>query len=529
MELHLSFPIATTICITFLVFLFQILLQKKANTSKIKSPPQAKGAWPIIGHLHLLSGSALPHMVLSTLADRCGPIFTIKLGVHQALVVSDTEMAKECFTTNDKAFAGRPKSLVSVIMGYNYAMFPLSPYGDYYRQVSKMVKVELFSQRRVEMLKHVRVSEVRAFMKDVNDACVRNKEVVGSGTVQVEMREFFANLVLNIITRSISGTRFSPGGEEAVKIHTVVRKFFEFLGTFVVSDYIPYLKFLDLGGHVKGMKLAAKEMDEVIDGWLKEHKKRREFKEQNEGRQDFMDTLISIVEGASKDEFPGYDHDTIIRSTSLVIITAGFDSTAVTLTWAIVLLLNNPETLKLAQEELDLHVGKERMVDESDIKHLVYLPAIIKETLRLYPPAPISITRESTDDCIVGGYTVPKGTLLIPNLWKLHRDPNVWSDLDQFQPERFLTDKKGIGIDVKGQHFELLPFGSGRRMCVGTSFALQSLHITLASLIQGFELAKPSKELIETSEIYRLTNHKASPLQVLLSPRLSSNMYHVDT
>ncbi|KAJ0818756.1 putative cytochrome P450 [Helianthus annuus] len=522
MELHLSLTIAT-LSVILLIFLFQILFQKGAKINQNQNPPQAKGAWPIIGHLHLLGGSALPHRIFSDLADTYGPVFTIKLGVRQALVVSDAEMAKQCFTTNDKAFASRPTSLLSVIMGYDYAMFALSPYGEYWRQVRKLATVELLSQRRVEMLKHVRVSEVRTFMKDTYEACLRNKEVEDSDTVKVEMREFFANLVFNIITRTIAGKRFSPGDEEAVEIHAVVKKFFEFLGTFVVSDFIPSLKFMDLGGHVKRMKLVAKEMDDIIERWLNEHKQRRES---NEVKQDFMDILISIVEAASKDEFPGYDRDTVIRSTSLVIITAGFDSTAVTLTWAIVLLLNNPETLKRAQEELDLHVGRKRLVDESDIKNLVYLQAIIKETLRLYPPAPISLLHQSTEDCVVGGYTVPKDTLLIANLWKLHRDPNVWSDPYKFRPERFLTDKKDI--DLKGQHYELLPFGSGRRMCPGVSFALQSLHLTLASLIQGFELAKSSDGPVDTSEIFRLTNNKASPLDVLLRPRLSSDVYRVD-
>ncbi|KAF5792398.1 putative cytochrome P450 [Helianthus annuus] len=522
MDLHLSLTIAT-FSVILLIFLFQILFQKRAKISQNQNPPQAKGAWPIIGHLHLLGGSVLPHRIFSDLADTYGPVFTIKLGVRQALVVSDAEMAKQCFTTNDKAFASRPTSLLSVIMGYDYAMFALSPYGEYWRQVRKLATVELLSQRRVEMLKHVRVSEVRTFMKDTYEAFLRNKEVEDSDTVKVEMREFFANLVFNIITRTIAGKRFSPGDEEAVEIHTVVKKFFEFLGTFVVSDFIPSLKFMDLGGHVKRMKLVAKEMDDIIERWLNEHKQRRES---NEVKQDFMDILISIVEAASKDEFPGYDRDTVIRSTSLVIITAGFDSTAVTLTWAIVLLLNNPETLKRAQEELDLHVGRKRLVDESDIKNLVYLQAIIKETLRLYPPAPISLLHQSTEDCVVGGYTVPKDTLLIANLWKLHRDPNVWSDPYKFRPERFLTDKKDI--DLKGQHYELLPFGSGRRMCPGVSFALQSLHLTLASLIQGFELAKSSDGPVDTSDIFRLTNNKASPLDVLLRPRLSSDVYRVD-
>jgi len=522
MELHLSLPLAT-VSVILLVFLFQILFQKRAKTSTNKNPPQAKGAWPLIGHLHLLGRDALPHRVLSDMADTHGPVYTIKLGVHQALVVSNAEIAKECFTTNDKALASRPKSLVSEIMGYNYSMFPLSEYGEYWRQLRKLSTVELLSQRRVEMLKFVRVSEVRMLMKDTYDAWVRNKEVARSNTVKVEMREVFFSLVLNIITRTIAGKRFSSGDAEADEILAVVKKFFEYLGTFVVSDFLPYLKFLDLGGQAKGMTIAAKEMDDIIERWLKEHKNKRES---NDEKKDFMDILIPIIESASKDDFSGFDHDTVIKSTSLVMITAGFDSTAVTLTWAIVLLLNNPETLKKAQEELDRHVGRERLVDESDIEHLDYLQAIIKETLRLYPPAPISLNHESREDCIVGGYTVPKGTVFIAHLWKIHRDPSVWSNPDEFRPERFLTDKKDV--DLKGQHYEFIPFASGRRICPGIYFALNTLHLTLASLIQGFELAKSSDGPVDTSEIFRLTNNKATPLEVLFTPRLSNDIYHVD-
>ncbi|KAL8230884.1 hypothetical protein R6Q57_000662 [Mikania cordata] len=520
MELDLSFLIATTASIIFLTFLYQILIQKTSHNSN--PPPHAKGEWPIIGHLHLLGGSALPHRVFGNLADKYGPIFTIKLGVHQAVIVNDAELAKSCFTTNDKAFASRPKSLLSVIMGYNYAMFPLSPYGDFYRKMSKMAKVELLSQRRVEKIRDIRVSEVRTFMKDMNEACMRNE----TKTVKVEMREFFANLVLNIICRSVAGKRFTPGEEEANRVHDVVTKFFEYLGTFVVSDFMPYLKFLDLGGHVKGMKLVAKGMDDIIEDWLHEHKKRRQLGEQNEANHDYMDALISIIESASEDEYPGYDNDTLVKASSLVMITAGFDSTAVALAWTITLLLNNPDKLKLAQEEMDLHVGRDRLVEESDIKNLVYLQAIIKESLRIHPPAPVAITRQSREDCVIGGYMIPEGTLFIPNIWKIHHNPAVWTEPDRFLPERFLTDKKGM--DVKGQHFDLLPFGSGRRMCLGASFAQNSMQSTLAGLIQGFDLSKISNEPIDTEEKFQLTNHKKNPLEVLVTPRLASHVYHAD-
>ncbi|GKE04462.1 cytochrome P450 CYP82D47-like protein, partial [Tanacetum coccineum] len=125
------------------------------------------------------------------------------------------------------------------------------------------------------------------------------------------------------------------------------------------------------------------------------------------------------------------------------------------------------------------HIGRERPMDESDLKNLVYLEAIIKETLRLYPAAPLAVPHEALEDCVVSGYNVPKGTRLLVNLWKLHRDLNVWQDSEEFKPERFMTSHKDI--DVKGKHFELLPFGSGRRIYPGIFFSLQALRLTLAT------------------------------------------------
>ena len=193
-----------------------------------------------------------------------------------------------------------------------------------------------------------------------------------------------------------------------------------------------------------------------------------------------------------------------------------------TLTWALALLVNNPLVLKKAQQELKNHVGVDRRVEESDLKNLLYIKAIIKETLRLYPAGPLSVPHESTEDCIVGGYSIPKGTRLLVNVWKIQHDPDIWTDPFEFQPERFLTSKKEI--DVKGQHFELIPFGSGRRMCLGISFALEALSLILASIIHGFEFQNPSNNKIDMTESPGLTNLKATPLELLVAPRLSSHL-----
>ena len=200
------------------------------------------------------------------------------------------------------------------------------------------------------------------------------------------------------------------------------------------------------------------------------------------------------------------------------MIAGGNDPIVVTLTWATSLLLNNCHVLKKAQDELDNQVGKERIVNKSDINKLVYLQAIVKETLRLYPGSPLSGPREFTEDCTISGYHVPKGTRLIPNLWKIQTDHHKWSDPLKFKPERFLTTHKDI--DFNGQNFEFIPFGSGRRICPGASFGVQMVHLALASFLHMYDISTPLNVKVDMTESFGLTNLKATPLEVLITPRL---------
>lgn len=199
------------------------------------------------------------------------------------------------------------------------------------------------------------------------------------------------------------------------------------------------------------------------------------------------------------------------------------DTVTTTLIWALSSLLNNRGVLKKAREELDLHVGRNRKVEEEDMKNLPYLNVIIKETLRLHPAGLLLGPHESMEDCTVAGYHIPTGTTLLANLWKIHRDPSIWSNPDEFKPERFLTTHEDV--DVKGHHFELLPFGSGRRICPGISLALQFVQFTLANLIHGFEFESMSDESIDMTKSIGLTNFKATPLEILVTPRLSYDLY----
>ncbi|XP_050267317.1 cytochrome P450 CYP82D47-like [Quercus robur] len=504
----------------FIFFLLWISRRVQRTASKKTVPPGAGGAWPLIGHLRLLRELQPPHITLGKMADKYGPIFTIYLGVHRTLVVSSWEIAKECFTTNDKAFANRPKAIAAEIMGYNYAMFGSSPYGPYWRQLRKITVLEVLSNHRLELLKHIRQAEVSASIKDMYYQWVKNENV------PVEMKRWFGYTTLNVVLKTVVGERFSGAvtnmeNEENDQRRKALRDFFDLTGAFVLSDAIPYLRWLDLGGYKKAMKKTGKELDYMVGEWLEEHK-RSKISGEVKGHQDFMDVMLSNVTDDDA-ETSSYDADTIIKATSLVLMLAGTDATTITLTWALSLLLNNFEALRKAQQELDLQVGRERQVEESDMKNLVYLQAIIKETMRLYPAASLSVPHESTEDCTLAGYRVPAGTRLIVNVSKLHRDPDVWSNPNEFQPERFLTTHKDV--DVRGQHFEYLPFGSGRRVCPGISFALQVIQLTLATLLHAFEISTPLNEPVDMSEEAGQTNLKVTPLEVHVTPRLPAQVY----
>ncbi|XP_021670511.1 cytochrome P450 CYP82D47 [Hevea brasiliensis] len=519
MDYLLSFPTDALAAVFALLLLLYYLSR---NRRKKRAAPEAEGAWPLIGHLHLLGGPQPPYMVLSNVADKIGPIFTIRMGMHITLIVSNWETAKECLTTNDKVFATRPKTLATEIMGYNRSMFGFIPYGPYWRQVRKIATHELLSNHRLEMLKNVRESEVRKFLKELYKLWDKSKN--SSNKVLLEMKRWFGDISLNVIFRIIVGKSVgymsTNVGEDSEVWKQALRDFFDLSGRFVPADAVPFLRWLDIGGFEKAMMKTAKELDHVVEVWLNEHKEKR-ASGFNQEEEDFMDLMLNILDETEIVEGP--DSDTMNKATCLGLLLAASDTTTVTLTWALSLLVNNPKARKKAQSELDVHVGRERQVQESDMKNLIYLQAILKETMRLYPAGPLSLPHESTEHCTVGGYNIPAGTRLLLNIWKIHHDPQVWENPFEFRPERFLTTHKDI--DVRGKNFEFIPFGSGRRMCPGISFALQVMQLTLAKLLHGFDIENPSDEPIDMTESIGLTNLRATPLEVLMSPRLPAHLY----
>ncbi|KAK7304534.1 hypothetical protein VNO77_42415 [Canavalia gladiata] len=489
----------------------------KKGKGKSKAP-EVYGGLPFIGHLHLLNPQVPYFRTFSVMAEKYGPIFSLRLGCHNTIVVSSREIAKECLTTNDRVFATRPSTCAGTYMGYNNAIFGLAPYGPYWREKRKMATLELLSSHRLEKLKHVRDTEIYSLVKDLYSM---------NGTNHVSISKLLDHMTFNIIVRMIAGKRFGretvdQEDNEAWRLRKAIKDMTYLSGVFVAADAMPYLAWFDFQGYVTFMKRVGKEADIILKKWMEEHLRKRDEEENSaECDKDFLDVMIEKFQ--NQDEICGHKKETAIKATALVLILTASGSTSITLTWALSLLLNHPTALKKAQKEMDTIVGKKRWVQESDIKDLNYVQAIIKETLRLYPPAPLTGIREATEDCHVAGYHIPKGSRLFINLWKLHRDPQVWSNPDEFQPERFLTTHQDI--DFMSQNFELIPFSIGRRSCAGMTFGLQVLHLTLARLLQGFHMYTKDGAEVDMTEGLGVALPKQNELDLMLHPRLPLELY----
>jgi cytochrome P450 len=206
------------------------------------------------------------------------------------------------------------------------------------------------------------------------------------------------------------------------------------------------------------------------------------------------------------------------------LIIGATDTSANTMEWALSELLKNPEILAKATDELNNVIGLDRLATERDLPHLPYIEAILKETMRVHPAAPMLAPHLAREDTRVDGYDVLVGTVVFVNVWGIGRDPALWDAPEEFRPERFLESK----IDMRGQDFELLPFGSGRRMCPGYNLSLKLMALGLANLLHAFVWRLPEGVTVEDlsmEETFLLAMPRKFPLEATVEPRLPDHLY----
>eukprot|EP00252_Welwitschia_mirabilis_P023887 TRINITY_DN687_c2_g1_i2.p1 TRINITY_DN687_c2_g1~~TRINITY_DN687_c2_g1_i2.p1 ORF type:complete len:326 (-),score=22.28 TRINITY_DN687_c2_g1_i2:317-1294(-) len=319
------------------------------------------------------------------------------------------------------------------------------------------------------------------------------------------------------------GRRVFAGEDgEAGEFRKTVLRMMKLAGEFVIGDFVPSLKWLNPKAVVSEMKQVHRTLDSFFEKLIEGHS------QDGDSRKDFLSILLSLRDDRRdlKDEESESLSLTEIKALLLNLFTAGTDTSSSTTEWAMAELLHKPNLLKRCQEEADAVAGRQRLLTENDLKEMVFLRAVIKETLRLHPSTPLLLPRKARESCRIGGYDIPKGARVMINAWGIQRDPRVWENPLQFDPHRFIDKEKNTLIEPKGADFSILAFGGGRRICVGMSLALRMMEFMLANLIHAFNWNLLHNEEIDMEESFGLTLQRAHPLQVVPSPRLPAHLYN---
>ncbi|MCD7459660.1 hypothetical protein HAX54_041577 [Datura stramonium] len=506
-ELYLA---ALTISIVFLTVLWYKLTSNISHEEESRLPPGPRGL-PIVGFLPFLRPNL--HHQLTELSQQYGPIYKLWLGSKLCVVLNSPSLAKEVVRDQDTVFANRDPPIAGLVATYGGLDIAFSPYGSYWRDMRKLFVREMLSNRNLESCYSLRRHEVRKTIRNVHTK-FGNPIDIGELAFVTEM---------NVVMSMIFGSKFVEDMEkhrrDGTEFRDIVIKFLQELGKPNISDFFPMLARFDLQGIQKEMASLLKSVESILDPAINERMKilsnKREGEIQGNEKKDFIQILLELME--QKDI--GISVDLVkIKAILLDIVIGGTDSTITTVEWVMTELLNNPEMMSKAQQELKDVVGMSNIVEESHLPELHDLDAVLKETLRLHPALPLLVPKRPSQSAVVGGYTIPEGTKVFLNVYAIHRDPHEWESPLAFQPERFLS--RSTNLDFAGNNMKYLPFGSGRRICAGLPLAEKMVMLILASLLHSFDWKLPEGETVDLSEGFGLVIKKSERLFAIPTPRL---------
>ncbi|XP_009777846.2 geraniol 8-hydroxylase-like [Nicotiana tabacum] len=495
MELHTILLLCISL---FCWFFFKTYLHSKSR----KLPPGPTG-FPIIGSL--LELGSKPHHSLANLAKIHGPLMTLKLGSVTTIVASSPETAKEILQKHDKTLSAR--TVTDAITAQPNPEATLAwVTGDKWRNRRRICSTQMFTNRRLDSLQEIRHKKVAQLVNHMRKQCQ-------SGAAVDIGRVTFAT-TLNLMSSTIFSIDLVDPEFQTVQ------EFMDLVGIIMedsvkpnLSDYFPFIRWLDLQGVKRHIKPAYLRLHEIFDQVIE---KRVEDRASGMKKTcDFLDVLLDQCE----EEGSGFDRQTI-KPLILDLFLAGSDTSAITTEWAVAELLRNPQKLQKLREEILQQIGIERPVKESDIDKLPYLQAVVKEVIRLHPAAPLLLPHKAQEDTEIFGFIVPKNSQVLVNAWAIERDPKYWENPLEFMPERFINSS----VDYKGRDFEYIPFGAGRRICPGMPLAIRMVNLMLASIVQPFSWKLPkgmAPENLDMEEQFGLTLRKAIPL--LAIPSMEEN------
>ncbi|XP_051230544.1 desmethyl-deoxy-podophyllotoxin synthase-like [Lolium perenne] len=487
------------------ILVVPLLLVKLMRPGKhSKNLPPGPWQLPVIGSLHHMVG-ALPHRAMRGLARRHGPLMLLRLGEIDFVVASSASAAMEVLKTHDAMLASRPRTSTTKAMTRHGLGIVLAPKGEHWRQVRKLCVNELLSARKVQSFRGIREAEAGKLVASlaVASAASRHRQ-------PVNVSSHLATYVSNAAVRAMVGDEITDRDA-----------FFECLDKgvtaaagFSLTDLFPSSRLAHaFCGTTRRLEAALQGMRHVMNGVIEEHRARRSVDACN-GDENILDVLLRIQQ---TEQGAPLNMGTV-RAMITDLFGGGSETTATTLKWAMAEMMRNPKVLCKAQAEVRATLLGQSRVQEDDLSKLHYMKLVIKETLRLHVPGPLLLPRECPEPCRLLGYDIPKAAMVVVNVWAIARDTQNWGpDAEEFRPERFEEPADSAGVGFRGQHFQFLPFGAGRRICPGVNFSLAVMELALANLLFHFDWELPKGTVpdeLDMTEAFGITARRKNDLMV---------------
>lgn len=438
-----------------------------SNSRARKSSKLPPGPYPVPMIGNILQLGPKPHRSLAKLARKYGTVMSLKLGSITTVVISSPETARMVLQKHDSSLSSRAIPSAAAALRHDEFSMVWLPVENQWRKLRKICKEQMFSAARLDASQGLRREKLQKLC-DYVEECSEAGQALDVG-------EAAFTTSLNLMSASLFSLEFAQlGSDSSQEMKDVVWGIMKCLGTPNFADYFPILKFADPQRILKQTTYYFGRLFAIFDQIIEERLKSRGHKN------DLLEALIDL-NLKDQDHFTRND----IKHLLLDLFVAGTDTTSGTVEWAMAELIRNPSKMSRLSDEVRNFIEENGHVEESDIPRLPYLQAVVKETFRLHPAAPFLVPHKADSDVEIEGYIVPKNAQILVNVWASGRDPSIWTDADEFVPERFLNENDGV--DFRGRDFELIPFGAGRRICPGLPLAYRMVHQMLATFVGSFE------------------------------------------
>ncbi|KAI3743034.1 hypothetical protein L1987_60736 [Smallanthus sonchifolius] len=469
-DYNLSFPL---FALSTIIFILLIVKQTKPLFFKNKENlPPGPPRLPIIGNLHQIAGDR-PHVSIASFAKNYGPLISLRFGKQLVVVASSPEAAMGILKTQDHLLSSRvvPVSMKQAHLLPHSLMW--SECNQTWKTLRTLCQTELFSGKSLEahsILRNEKLSQLLDFLRKKQGQVINIEDVV--------FITLFNTLSSIIFGKDLLDLNDEHGTHNGLK--ESLHKLLELSGSTIdLGSFYPMLERFDLNGIRRG---TMKQFDKIFSYWediIEERRARVNSSSWSSGQaHSFLDRLL-------ENNFSNNQINQLI--TELFI--AGTNTTTSMVIWTMSELVRHQQVMSKIEQEMKKEINSHEITN-FQLSKLNYLQACIKEAFRLQPPVPLLLPHMAVETCEVMNYKIPKNSKVFVNVWAMGRDSKIWDEPLSFKPERFMDSR----LDFKGQNFELIPFGSGRRMCPGLPSGVVSLEFILASLIREFDWALPDSD-----------------------------------